>query len=245
MILLNDVQGHWVRDWIKAPSFEDHTTRVHWIQAGLDYADVRIPLNRPDLGAATCLADLDASSLHALGQAEGFVGHITLHNDTCTWHREVNWHGAPDAPDVGAIAFDEDGRMIETGVLAEYTELWEQHTTEPTKALRLHGRGYSGLMVSAGDICVLGIGQPLKSASQLILDTLQQGNIPKDVFALFDGIHAVCQVTDGCVIPSLATTPFAEGTPILTMHEDSATWHHIGFDGQRQDVLLTFDRDPA
>ena len=81
MIRPGDVQGHWVRTWIKAPGFEDHTTRVHWMQAGLDYADVRIPLERPDTRSAACLADLPAAVLRDLARAEGFSGHVTLEAD--------------------------------------------------------------------------------------------------------------------------------------------------------------------
>lgn len=245
MITPRDVQGHWVRDWIKAPGFEDHTTRVHWMQAGLDYADMRIPLDRPDLGTAHCLADLKASSLHALAQAEGFAGHVTLDGDTCTWHREVNWHGTPDAPDVGAISFDAQGRMIEAGVLAEYTELWEQHATGATTARRFGDGTYSGLLVTAGDVGVLGIGRQAKPTSKPILDALKTGHTPDDAHLLFDGIYALCQISAGAVTATLATNPFVEGTTILTCDADTATWHQTGFDGMKTEHRLQIETVPA
>ena len=125
MISPADIQGHWVRQWIKAPGFEDHTTRVHWKQVGLNYADLRIPRARPDLTGAAALSDLPAAALLDLAQAEGFAGQVTLSGDHCTWHREINWHGPSEAQDVGAIRFDDDGQMIETGVHADYAELWQ------------------------------------------------------------------------------------------------------------------------
>ena len=40
MITLADVQGHWRRDWLKAPGFSDTTTHVHWMQCGTLFADM-------------------------------------------------------------------------------------------------------------------------------------------------------------------------------------------------------------
>ena len=245
MTKLGDVQGHWVRDWIKAPGFEDHTTRVHWMQAGLDFADIRVPLDRPELGAARCLAELDASALLALAQAEGFAGHVALDGANCTWHREINWHGTPEAPDIGAISFDTQGRMIEAGVLAEYTELWEQHAKAATAALRFGDGAYSGLLVTSGDVGVLGIGRKAKPASKPILDALEAGDVPEDAQLLFDGIHALCTINADAVIATLATTPFVEGTVILTLDDTAVTWHQTGFDGAQTERCLQFETAPA
>ena len=44
MIDSSDVQAHWRRLWIRAPGFEDADTRVHWMQCGALYADIRVPL---------------------------------------------------------------------------------------------------------------------------------------------------------------------------------------------------------
>ncbi|MDF1728619.1 MAG: hypothetical protein P1U53_12810, partial [Sulfitobacter sp.] len=109
MITQGDLQGHWRRDWIKAPGFEDHTTRVHWLQAGALFADLRIPLERPDISGHAALADLSSAALRRLMQAEGFAGHITVDKSKCTWHREINWHGVPGQADVGLMSFDETG----------------------------------------------------------------------------------------------------------------------------------------
>lgn len=160
MTTLADVQGHWVRHWIKAPGAKDHTTRVHWIQAGHAYADVRIPADRPDLSGASSLSDLSAQQLAALARAEGFAGRITLDGAVCTWARDINWHGTPDAADIGHISFDAQGRMIEAGVEADYTELWERAEAPPPTARHYRNGGDRAFIVSAGNRFVIGIGRP-------------------------------------------------------------------------------------
>ena len=238
MIGEDTIQGHWVRRWIKAPDFEDDTTRVHWIQAGRDYADVRIPAKRPAHKGASCLADLSPSALTDLARAEGFAGHITLDGDNCTWHREINWHGAPDGVDVGAISFDEDGHMSETGVLADYAELWVQQATMQTTALRFLGHGYTGILVSDGAVAVLGIGRPSKPATKPIIDALNAGHVPDNVDLLFDGVHAFCRVADGLAIAALATNPMVEEHPVLSFRDNTVIWRKVGFYGDAEDVVM-------
>ncbi|MEO0828906.1 MAG: allophanate hydrolase, partial [Pseudomonadota bacterium] len=114
MISWADVEGHWRRDWLRAGALEDRDTRVHWIQAGALFVDIRIPDGRPALGERTRLAELDNPELLALMAAEGFAGTITLEEDRCTWHRELNWRGRPEGADVGRLYFD-GGALIEDG----------------------------------------------------------------------------------------------------------------------------------
>ena len=238
MIHSNDLQGHWVRRWIKAPGCADHDTRVHWMQAGRDYSDVRIPLDRPDLSQASCLADLPAKALLSLARAEGFAGRISLNGDECTWHHRVNWHGPPITPDVGKISFDGKGRMIEAGVLAEYTELWEQKATTAPKARHFSGDGYTGVLVSSGPIGVLAIGQSGKPSSEPIIEALKGNTIPNGISAFFDGLHALCDVTESDAVARIATQPFTEGSRVLTFRDDRLTWHKTGFDGVPEDITL-------
>lgn len=245
MITEDDIQGHWVRDWIKAPDFEDHTTRVHWMQVGSEYADVRIPLERPDLAGASALSDLPADALHALTMAEGFSGHVTLRGTHCTWHREINWHGPPDALDVGDISFDADGRIIETGVHADYTELWNRRTGHNTKSLRFHGEGYTGLLAMRGPVAVLGIGRQDKPSTKPMIEALAAGHIPAGVDTLFDGVHALGHQSGNVVIADLATQPFAEGKAVVTMNDEHLLWQRIAFDGTSVQLEMHFDTDAA
>lgn len=242
MITPAHIQGHWVRDWIKAPGFEDHTTRVHWMQAGDIYADVRIPHTRPNAVGATCLADLNPAALTTLAKAEGFAGTTTLDGDTCTWLREINWHGTPDEPDVGAISFDVEGRMIETGVHADYSELWTQKAKGTTAARCFSNNIYTGVFVFAADVGVLGIGQPVKVATTPARNALNRGTIPDNADTVFDGLHALCKVDGPRVTAVLATNPFVETQTILTLGETDVTWHKTGFDGTQQNIHLPITR---
>lgn len=238
MISPDDIQGLWVRDWIKAPGFEDHSTRVYWAQVGAVYADVRIPLDRPDVTGATALSDLSAADLYRLAQAEGFAGQVTLDGANCTWQRAINWHGATDTVDVGAISFDAQGRMIETGVLAEYTERWTLQRAPKMRSLRFSGDGYVGFAVSIGETVVCGLGRAERPATKPIVDNLRAGDVPTGIDALFDGVHVYGHWSGTSVVADLATNPLLEGQPVLRVFGDSLRWHHTGFDGTRRDLTL-------
>lgn len=232
------IEGHWIRTWIKAPGFEDHTTRVHWMQCGLAYADVRIPAERPDLSGAACLADLDAAALLQLARAEGFAGQVTLTGARCTWHRDINWHGQPDGQDIGDLRFDSAGRMIETGVEADYAELWE-HRTSPAKRAQVYcAGGVEAHLVSIGNAFVLGIGTPGAATTKPLIAALETGSKPADLPRLFDGFHAFGHFDGSRGIADLATNPFAEGLPVVTLAPDGVIWHRMGFDGSARDVTL-------
>jgi hypothetical protein len=239
VITLDSLQGHWVRRWIKAPGFEDETTRVHWMQVGAVYADVRIPVARPDLTGKRALSDLSADQLLLLAGAEGFAGSISLEGANCTWHREINWHGATDIADVGEIGFDALGRMVETGVLAEYKELWEQHAGGAAgRAIRASGDEYEATLVQRSETFVLGIGRSGKASTVPLVEGLKSGVMATDIADVFDGLHAVGELTGDVAVAELATQPFVEGQPVATVHEDRLIWHRIGFDGARQDIAM-------
>jgi hypothetical protein len=214
VITTTDLQGHWRRDWIKAPEFEDTTTRVHWLQAGALFADLRVPADLPALQGG-CLADLDAATLQSLLRVEGFAGEITVTDSQCTWHRAINWQGALARPDVGAMWFDGDV-LIEDGVHAQYREAW---LAEPTAPLRGHPIAWgdmTGVLVESGDRFLLGIGPVPMDRS------------PRETFASFyalgtwDGAHGIAD---------LATDPFTMGKPVLDRAQGSFVWHAPLFTG--------------
>lgn len=214
MITTADLQGHWRRDWIKAPEFEDKTTRVHWLQAGVLFADLRVPADLPALQGG-CLADLDAPALQSLLRVEGFAGEITVAQGQCTWHRAINWQGALARPDVGAMWFDGDV-LIEDGVHAKYREAWLAQPTAPLRGHPIAWGDMTGVLVENDDRFLLGIGPVPMDRS------------PRDTFASFyalgswDGAHGIAD---------LATDPFAMGTPVLDRAQGSFVWHAPLFTG--------------
>lgn len=245
MITGDSIQGHWVREWIKAPEFEDHTTRVNWIQVGMDYADVRIPLDRPDLQGVSRLDDLPPDVLLQLADAEGFAGHVTLDGALCTWHREINWHGIPENLDIGALSFDATGAMIEEGVQADYAELWHARTAGQGTAFRVAGAGYLGLLVTCGSAFVLGIGRPGTPPTRPLKESLRKGQLPEGMDRLFDGIHAYGVWTGTDAVARLATQPLSENRVVASLTESGVTWRRIGFDGMETDIELAFQTTAA
>lgn len=239
MITQYQIQGHWIRDWIKAPGFEDHTTQVHWMQSGAIYADVRIPLDRPDLTGVASLSALPPDTLADLLKAEGFAGAVTLDGEHCTWQRAINWHGAPDGTDIGHIAFNDQGQMIESGVEAEYTELWDHEDAPGRLAYRLQGKGYDGTLVVIGDQFVLAIDRPGRPATAPLATSLKSGQTPAEIAQLFDCVYATGDWIKGQGHARIATQPKSEGQVVLSLEKDKAIWHCTDFYGTKTKVTLT------
>lgn len=239
MITEAELQGHWRRKWIKAPGIEDATTRVHWMQCGPLYADLRIPADRPDLSGAGCLADLDPPALRALMVSEGFAGTITVTGGICVWHRAINWHGAPDGVDAGRMSFDEAGDLVEEGVHATYAELWQQMPERPTEAWQVACDGLQGVLVSSPSEFLIGLGDPGAIPTAPLIAALERGERPEAIGVHFRGVYVLGRWEDGQGIATLSTDPFLEGTSVLERGSSGITVHRRDFDGREQALSLT------
>ncbi|MEP1649455.1 MAG: hypothetical protein ABJK03_04450 [Paracoccaceae bacterium] len=238
MITQRHLQGHWQREWIKAPGFEDHSTRVHWLQAGALFADLRIPLNRPKIAGVSCLADLPPKDLRRLMDAEGFAGHISVKDDKCTWHREINWHGLPGQADIGLMSFDADGGLIEDGVLAEYRELWQAVPGSVVCGSKLSGGSMTGFLIENDTTFLLAVGPPPAGTREDLIVALDSGQAQHPALAAhFDSVYILGQWDGDQGIGILASNPFYEGQVVL---ERGATliWRIIAFDGSRTAASL-------
>jgi hypothetical protein len=235
------LQGHWSRDSIKAPGFEDTTTRVHWLQAGVLFGDLRIPLKRPNVTGLSCLADLDAPALRVLMDSEGFAGHITVEDSKCTWHRMINWHGVPGQSDIGLMSFDDGGGLIEDGVLAEYRELWQAMPQPFLRSTKVNCSAMSGVLIENNAVFLLGIGPIPSGTTQDLTAALESGTVQVPalhqhfssayVLGKWDGAHGIAE---------LSTNPFYEGHVALERC-DSLIWHSLAFDGQHNAQRLVTD----
>jgi len=233
LIIQDHLQGHWQRDWIKAPGFEDHTTRVHWLQAGALFADLRIPFNRPEIAGLSCLADFEPQDLRLMMDAEGFAGHITVEESICTWHRAINWHGVPGQADIGLMSFDEAGGLIEDGVLAEYRELWQAVPQPALRGTKVSCGAMTGFLIENDATFLLGIGPIPSGTREKLIAALDSGTA--EVPALVDHFAStyVLGSWDGANgIGTLATNPFYEGQVVIERGE-TLVWHSIAFDGTR------------
>jgi len=232
MIDLDALQGHWRRDWIRAPGLDDATTRVHWLQAGRLFADIRVPLHRPATGPARCLAEMAPADLAALLSAEGFAGHITLQGDVCTWQRAVNWRGFPCPVDAGRLWFDPAGALVEDGVHADYREQWQRQETGPLTGRQVRAEGMAGVLVTGPALFLLVLGGPDAPARPDLPAALRSGRAgTAEAAAAFASVCVMGRLGAGQGIATLSTQPFCEGQAVLALGSDSATLTLPDFDG--------------
>jgi len=237
-----DLQGHWRRDWLRAPGLEDRETRVHWLQAGTIFADLRVPLVRPDLGSASCLADLPASAHLALLEAEGFAGHITVADGVCTWHREINWHGCSTRIDAGAMAFEAPGIVIETGIHADYSERWVAEAGPALHRQRVRAAGREGVLVASLSVFRLALDDPKAAPSNGLRSALEHNRLPRSLSDRYRGAYIFGAWQGDSGIATLSVNPFDMGRRVLSRSESGFVWHHQDWVGQLRVLPL---EDPS
>ncbi len=143
---LQGLSGLWHRSWLRAPGIEDTATLVLWRQGPSAFVDLRIPRDVAARGAVPRLADLSAEALRGLCRCEGFAGETRIEAGVCTWTRRINLAGPETGRDVGALTLTPDG-LLETGVEADYTELWHHEDRASHHERRLRR--------ADGQLCIL------------------------------------------------------------------------------------------
>mgnify|MGYP006202107123 FL=1 len=113
-------RGVWQRTLLQTPEGRDTTTRVHWLQTEGWHADLRVP------------AGIDPATPAGRAQLQGFCGITRISGghdgqpEVCTWHRRWDIQPPRSTPDAGHMVFETPDRLIETGVHAQYLEVWER-----------------------------------------------------------------------------------------------------------------------
>lgn len=120
-----DYLGVWQRSLLETPVARDTTSRVLWLQTPRWHADLRIPAGRPDFSGVSCLAECDDAQLAWLATQQGFCGVTQVDGERCTWHRQMDIQPASGSRDTGRMHFDGE-RVAETGIEADYLEIWER-----------------------------------------------------------------------------------------------------------------------
>ena len=114
-------RGVWVRRLLATPTARDDTTVVHWLQTARWHADLRIPADARPAGG---------DDVARRARQQGFFGITTVHVDArgevCTWHRQADLQPPGPVADAGWMAFEGTEHVLETGVHAEYDEVWER-----------------------------------------------------------------------------------------------------------------------
>lgn len=113
-------RGVWQRTLLQTTEGRDTTTRVHWLQTEGWHADLRVP------------AGIDPATPAGRAQLQGFCGITRISGghdgqpEVCTWHRRWDIQPPRSTPDAGHMVFETPDRLIETGVHAQYLEVWER-----------------------------------------------------------------------------------------------------------------------
>lgn len=119
------LRGLWRRRSIEYPDGRrDATTIVYWLQTESAFADIRIPIDRPDLRTRTGFDALGEADFPALAGQAGFAGWTELDGDLCRWQRVIDYQPPTGVPDEGRLR-QQDGVLIEEGVHEPYVEVWE------------------------------------------------------------------------------------------------------------------------
>lgn len=167
--------GVWRRSLLRTPQQQDTVSRVFWLQTTHWHADLRIPPGRPDFSGVASLAECDDAQLAWLATQQGFCGVTQVDDDRCTWHRLTDFQPASGSRDIGRMVFDGE-RVIETGVEANYLEIWERlpESRGGTAALELVAEDGKppvrpAWLLVAGEcfVYVRGRGRPLPAAGDL------------------------------------------------------------------------------
>jgi len=170
---LDDLQGVWRRDWLRAPGVEDADTEVWWFQAGDLHVDLRLPAGHAALAGP--LSSLSPDEVRRVAQAEGFAGATTVERGICTWKREVNWRGPTGGPDAGRLTWRGDA-LHEAGVFAQYEELWQRAGQGRSAGVRLtDGAGRLAVLIRVDDRFALGRGAPESLSGAPLAERLDTG----------------------------------------------------------------------
>jgi len=134
--------GVWRRSLLETPDLRDEHSRVLWLQTPRWHADLRIPAGRPDFSGVGRLAECDDTQLAWLATQQGFCGLTQVDGERCTWHRLNDFQPANGSRDIGRMGFDGE-RVTETGIEADYLEIWERlpESRGGTAALELMTEG--------------------------------------------------------------------------------------------------------
>jgi hypothetical protein len=130
-------RGVWARTLLETPQHKDDSTFVRWLQTSLWHADLRVP---PGL--------TPSSAPGQLAKQQGFCGVTQVsqlaQGEVCTWRRRLDFQ--PPRPDVdtGLMVFESSERVIETGLHAQYLEVWERLPDSTGRFVTLGGWRASG-----------------------------------------------------------------------------------------------------
>lgn len=123
------MQGEWRRDWIERDGARSNTRAVIYLQAPVQFGDLRIPLDRPSPPSAKSFADLDDAALRALLKQQGMVGHARWDGAIATWTAEIAFQPSDGSVDSGRIERRGGRTFLEHALDDSYVESWTKRAS--------------------------------------------------------------------------------------------------------------------
>lgn len=120
--------GLWRRTLLEQAGVIDTTTLVLVIQTEQYHADIRIPAPRPEFSKIHRLEHCSSEQLSWLATQQGFTGITQINGNVSQWLRDHDFQPSNDQRDIGEMRFESDDIVVETGVDAEYREIWQKVT---------------------------------------------------------------------------------------------------------------------
>lgn len=131
----------------------DTQTFALWLQGHRFFADLRVP------SVSICrdvrgFADLDEAQALAMAAQDGFAGQFEWQDDTCAWHRRIDFRSAGGRGE--GLIKRERRMLIETGWQSASVEHWWQETDDdPAAVEESFDPDRRRLLVRLGDTAIL------------------------------------------------------------------------------------------
>lgn len=121
----NWLMGLWKRLSIETVNGQrDTETQVFYLQTPTCFADLRIPIDRPDLKQENFSSLTEKDGL-ALCRQEGFAGIAAFDQGYCHWMRYIDYQPSRGVRDLGLLHW-EGNILVEEGVDQVYREEWQK-----------------------------------------------------------------------------------------------------------------------
>lgn len=119
-------RGVWRRTLLEGAGLAtDTVSTVLWLQTARCHADLRLPAMRPVFAGVASLAETDAPQRAWLAGQQGFSGVTEVTDDTCQWHRDLDFQPPTGGRDIATVIPHADGMGLEEyGIDDEYHESW-------------------------------------------------------------------------------------------------------------------------
>lgn len=209
-----------------ATGVEDTTTRVIWIQSHGLTADLRLPLNRPDVAARGELSACTPEERAELARGEGFIARTSWDGEQMSWDTKAAFQPYDKWPEPGRLQ-RVGSCLIEWAPSGVYVEDWRLQPGSSGLSIGLELLSETGAdgvvapraggLVIAGEHAILLIGRhtplPRGQARQILAEA-------PDLWAdAFDASVAYARLGEDGWITALAVDPFTQGRPLF---EDAA-----------------------